>query len=175
MLIRSIIYLITTLFLVVLVSIANTRLGWSVDLAWMIVVALVFAYPPELAPIAGLTFGLILDGLTGSIGFYTIAYGGFGAFLMFLKRVFYLDGFIPAWIVAVVGCEVFWLVIVLFSRAVNMIGGATRSVGLLSPFILTTLILFPVVFWITNRILSRQSESRRGYHYGTTRRIIDRL
>ncbi len=175
MLVRSVTYLLASLVLVVLVSIANTRLGWSVDFAWMVIVALAFARPPELGPIAGLTFGLILDGLTGSLGFYTISYGGFGAMLMLLRRGFYFEGFLPAWVMAVIGCEVFWLFLVLFSRALNLIGGATRSVGLLSPFLITTLVFFPFIYWITKRILPSKSEKSGAYHYGTTRRVIDRL
>ncbi len=174
MVIRSIIYLAIGLGLVVLACIANAKLGWSVDIAWLLVAAAAFAHPAELAPIAGLTFGLVLDGLSGSMGVYTISYAGLGAVLMATRKVFYLEGLVPGWLLALVGAEALWLFFGAFARAINVLGGATRTPGFFSPFLLSVLIGYPVVHAVTRWVLPRPKEVRRIAHYGTTTRIIDK-
>ncbi len=174
MFIRASLYVGIGLMLVVLTGIINTKLGWSIDLAWIIIVALAFAYPAELAPIAGLVFGLVLDGLTGSMGFYTISYSVFGVIFALIRRVFFLEGLVPAWILAVIGAEALWLFFGLFSRALLLIGVAIKFPGLLSPFLLATLIGFPFVYWITKKMLPKPDEMLKGHHFGATTRIIDR-
>ncbi len=174
MLVRSVIYLSVGLVLVVLASILNTRLGWNVDAAWLLVIAAAFAYPSEVAPIAGFACGIILDALTGTVGFYTISYGGFGAIVMLLRRTFYLDGLLPAWIIALVGAEALWLFLGVFARAVTLLGGSARIPPPLSPFLASTLIVFPFAYLFAKLLLRKPEEPGRVRSYGATTRIIDR-
>jgi len=174
MIIRATSWLAIGVILVVLSGIAGTRLDWSIDFAWLFVAALAFCNPPELAPIAGLIFGLILDGLTGTLGFYTISYGGFGVVLLVLRRAFYLNGFVPGWILAVAGAELLWLFLILLSHAISMLGGSPRVVGYVSPFLLATLIGYPLVYWVSAKLLAVPVEPGRRDNYGITTRVIDK-
>jgi len=176
MILRSAIYISTGILIIVLVGIINTRYGLSIDPAWVLITAAAFAYPAEIAPISGLLFGLVLDALSGTFGFYTISYGGFGALLMLLRRVFYLRGFFVAWVICLIGAELLWLFFGVFVRAVNMLGGSATVPGLVSPFILWTVpIGFPIAWLFAQKVLKRSDEKDGGYHYGATVRIIDKI
>ena len=175
MVIRSAIYIGAGILLVVLIGIVNTRFGTHLDPAWVLVCAAAFAWPAELSPISGIIFGLILDALTGTFGFYTISYGGFGAILMALRRFFYLRGFILAWVVCLIGAELLWLFFGVFARAINMLGGNASVPGYISPFILWTVpVGFPLAWLFAQALLKPKEEQSGGYHYGATVRIIDK-
>jgi hypothetical protein len=165
-LIRSIISLVVGLILVMLFDIASARLGWRVDFAWLLVVATAFAWPVEIAPLAGVLFGLTRDGLSGDTALiYTISYGGFGVIVLLIRRGFFLRGFISGWIVAIIGTELLWLFIDLFSQAINLLGGASRTPGWLSPFIVSTLILYPLVYLSATLVFHSPAEPQRGIPY----------
>jgi hypothetical protein len=174
MFVRSTIYLIIGLVAALLAGMANTRLGWSIDLVWLIVVASCFSGVGELGPIAAVICGLMLDGLSGSGGVYTVSYAGFGTLILLIRRVFYLEGLIPAWILALIGAEILWLFFVAVARAILILGGAASPPAYISPFLLSTLIGFPFVYWITAWVLGISKETARSRHYGATTRIIDR-
>jgi len=174
MLVRSTIYLVIGLVAALLAGMANTKLGWSIDLVWLIVVASCFSKGGELGPIAAVIYGLILDGLSGSGGVYTVSYAGFGTLILLTRRVFYLEGLIPAWILAMIGAEAIWLFFGAVARAILILGGAAGPPGYISPFLLSTLIGFPFVHWITAWILGASKEIVRSRYYGSTTRIIGR-
>jgi hypothetical protein len=173
--VRVTVFLAVGLLLVILFDIAGTRLGLLVDIPWMLIVAAAFAWPVETAPIAGLLFGLVLDGLSGGGALvYTFSYGGFGLIALLVRRAFFLGGLVPAWIMAVVGAELLWLFFGLFSQAIIMVGGAARNPGWLSPFLLSTLILYPLVHVAAGWLLRKPGEAPRGVYYprvGKTIRI----
>lgn len=174
MFIRWITYVVVGLVLVLLSLIANTRFEWSIDLAWVLVVAAAFAWPVEIAPIAAIIFGLTMDGLSGSSGFYMVSYLAMAILIVLAKRVFYLEGFFPAWITAVVGAEILWLFFWISARGIQLIGGGVRQSGLVSPFILSTLLIFPFAFIIVRAVLIRPPEKSRSRHFGTAKRSIDK-
>jgi len=176
MILRSAIYIAAGILIVVLVGIVNTRFDTHIDPAWVLVVAAAFAYPAEIAPISGMVFGMVLDSMTGTFGLYTITYGGFGALLMILRRVFYLNGFMVAWIVSLLGAELLWLFFGLFARAINMLGGHANVPGLISPFLLYTILIgFPLAYFFAQSVLRRSEDKEGGFHYGTTTRVIDKI
>jgi hypothetical protein len=174
MLIRWFTYLAVGIFLVVLADIISARLGIRVDIAWLLVASAAFLYPAELAPIAGLTFGIVLDSLSGSIGVYSISYLGFGTIVVLFRKAFFLGGFIPAWILAVVGAEFLWLFFGAYARAIVLLGGAAQVPGFISPYLLSTLIGFPLVYWLSRFVLIRPVDKSRRAFYGATTRIIDK-
>lgn len=174
MLIRWITYIAVGLILVVTTEMANTRFGWSIDIAWILVAAAVFARPAGMAPVAGLIFGLVIDGLSGSTGFYAVSYMAIAVLMLFIRRVAYLDNFLAAWIVAVAGVEILWLFFWIFARGIQLIGGAARSSGILSPFIFSTIILFPVIYLLARAVLLEPSEKPGASHFGSAVRPIDR-
>lgn len=152
-------------------GIFRIRYGLEIDFAWLLVVASAFACPLELAPYAGILFGLILDGLTGSsFLIYTISYGGFGILVSIIKRAFFLKGFIPGWIVAVVGSELLWLFMLLYGNAILFLGGSARPLGWLSPFLMSSFLFYPLCMLIANWILKQPADtSHEGYFSGTSR------
>jgi hypothetical protein len=163
-LIRSIIYLCVGLILVMLFDITDARLGWHIDMAWLLLVAAAFGLPVELAPLGGILFGLTRDGLSGDVSLiYTVSYGGFGLIVLLIRRGFFLRGFFPSWIIAVVGAEVLWLFMGFFSQAMLLLGVATRTPGWLSPFLLSTLIIYPVVYLAAMQLLRNPAEPQRAY------------
>jgi rod shape-determining protein MreD len=174
MFIRWITYIVVGLILVLLNLIANTRFGWSIDLAWILVAAAAFAWPVEVAPIAALTFGLVIDGLSGSSGFYTVSYLAMAMLLVFARRIFFLEGFFPAWIAAVLGAEILWLFFWIFARGIQMIGGGARPGGLISPFILSTVLIFPFVFLIARAVLRNPPEKSKSKYFSSAKRSINR-
>lgn len=174
MFIRWVTYIIVGLVLVILSLIANTRFGWSIDLAWILIVAAAFAWPVEVAPLAALIFGLVIDGLSGSSGFYTVSYLAMALLILLARKVFFINGFIPAWIIAVVGVEILWLFFWIFARGIQLIGGSVRPSGLVSPFILSTLLLFPFIFIAARSVLKKPPEKSRSGHFGMAKRSIDK-
>jgi len=174
MLVRSVIFTGAGLLLVVLSAIANTRLGWSIDMAWLLVASAAFAWPPEVSPLAGIVFGLVLDALSGTFGIYTLAYGGFGAVLLFLRKMFYLENFMAAWVISLAGCELLWLFLRMVAGAINKLGGAAKVPGIVSPFLIGVLIGFPVLLYFTRRLLKAPVDKGRRRHYGATTRVIDK-
>jgi cell shape-determining protein MreD len=161
------------LILVVLMEIADTRLGWPIDLAWLLVCASAFAWPVGVAPIAGLLFGLTLDGLSGSgVLIYAVSYGGFGLIILLMRKAFFLKGFIPGWIIAIAGAELLWLFMWVFALGIHLLGGASRSPGWLSPSLLSTAILYPVVYLGASRLLSRPAEPARKTYYSEPSKVI---
>ena len=174
MLIRWITYLAVGVVLVVLSDILATRLGVPIDIAWLLVASAAFLYHAELAPIAGLTFGIVLDGLSGSVGVYSVSYLGFGTIVVLFRKAFFLGGFIPAWILAIVGAELLWLFFGAYARAIILLGGAAQIPGFISPYLLSTLIGFPLVYWLSRFILVKPVDKSRRTFYGATTRIIDK-
>ncbi len=174
MLIRWITYIAAGLILVVITGIGNTRFGWSIDFAWILVALAVFARPSGMAPVAGLIFGLVIDRLSGTTGFYAVSYMAIAVLMIFIRRVFYLDDFLAAWIVAVAGAEILWLFFWIFAKGIQLIGGAARSSGILSPFIISTIILFPLVYLLARAVLFEPSEKPGSSQFSSAVLPIDR-
>ena len=172
-LLRAIIYLVVGLLFVIASEIADVRLGWPLDLAWLLIAAAAFAWPVEVAPLAGILFGLILDSLSGTgTLIYAVSYGGFGLIILLVRRAFYLGGFIPGWIVAIVGAELLWLFMGVFSQGIILVGGAARSPGWLSPFLLSTAILYPLFYFAATRFLRHPVEAPRKTWYASPTRVL---
>lgn len=172
-LLRAIIYLVAGLVLVIVSEIVDARLGWSLDLAWLLIAAAAFAWPVEVAPLAGILFGLILDSLSGTgTLIYALSYGGFGLIMLLVRRAFYLGGIIPGWIMAVVGAELLWLFMGVFSQGIILLGGAARSPGWLSPFLLSTAVLYPLAYWVATRLLRHPVEAPRKTWYASPTRVL---
>jgi hypothetical protein len=173
--IRTVVFLAFGLLLVVLCEILNARLGWSIDLAWVLVVSAAFLWPSEAAPIGGLLFGLVLDGLTGAGSLvYAVSYGGMGLLILLVRRAFYLKGFVASWITALVGAEFLWLLIGLFSQANVLLGGAARFSGWFSPFAISSAVLYPIIYFGASRLLRQPSEPPRTTYYVTSSRNVVR-
>ena len=165
-LLRSIVFLGVGLVLVIFFDIAGVRLAWHIDLAWLLVVAAAFAWPDDVAPLAGVLFGLTRDGLSGdSALMYAISYGGFGLIVLLIRRAFFLRGFFSSWIVAVAGAELLWLFIGAFSQALILLGSATRTPGWFSPFLPAAFFLYPPIYLLTIRFLRPPIEPQRGLPY----------
>jgi hypothetical protein len=170
--IRVLIYLASGVLLMLLNEITNTRLGWSMDIAWLIIVSAAFAWPSEMGPISGMLFGLTLDGLSGAGSLvYTITYGGMGLLVLLIRKAFYLKGFVASWIVAVLGAEILWLLLGVFSQANVLLGGNARFPGWFSPFIFSSVFIYPVVYLGVTRLLRQPVEQPRATYYSTSKVI----
>ncbi len=157
-----IIYVFLGLVLTVLGGVAYTRLGWPMDVGWIMIAAGAFVFAPEVILLQGLLYGLTLDGLTGGGSLmYTFAYTGFGAGLAYGRRPFFLRGLIPGWLLALVGAELLWLFLGGYCRAIVLFGGAVRPPGWLSPFLISVLIGYPFAYGLARLLLPRRSEPSR--------------
>jgi len=148
--VRIFVYGLVGLVFTILAHVFALRFGLNIDFAWVVIAVSVFCLPEYVAPVLGMVFGLVLDGLSGSgCLIYTVSYGCLGWFTVAVKRAFYLKGFIAGWILAVIGAELLWLFIAFYSQVVALLGGTIRPPTLVSPFLLSTLVLFPGIYILT--------------------------
>jgi hypothetical protein len=169
---RAALYIILGLALVIIIEIANTRLGWRIDIAWLFIAAAAFAYPPEIAAMAGVVYGVALDALSGNGALvYTLSYGGFGTALVMVRKGLYLRGFLAGWILAVFGAEALWLFLGMCARAIALMGGPARPPGWLSPFVVSVAVGYPVIYCVARLILAPPTEASMTGAYGVETRV----
>ncbi|MFH1676868.1 MAG: hypothetical protein ABIC40_07570 [bacterium] len=173
MLIRGFIFIVVGLLAILIGDVADVRLGWSLDLAWILIAASAFAYPPEIAPIAGIIFGLTLDSMSGNGSLiYTVSYGGFAAILIGARRVFFMKSFLTYWIASIVGGEALWLFMGMYVRAINLMGGTARVPGWVSPYLPEIVVGFPIAYFLVGLILREPKGSGKEGRLYAARKVI---
>lgn len=169
---RATLYIVVGLVLVLIAGIVDARLGWRIDIAWLFIVAAAFAYPPEVACVAGVVYGVTLDALSGNGALvYTLSYGGFGTALMMIRKGFYLRGLLAGWILAVIGAELLWVFLAMYAQAIALLGGPTRPPGWFSPFLLSVLIGYPFAHVLARKMLFPPTEASLTGTYGVQTRV----
>jgi len=149
----------------------NTSLDWGVDFAWLLIAASAFAYPAEIGALAGVLFGLMLDGMSGGgTLIYTLSYGSMGSAIVILRKTFYLEGLVMGWVAAILGSEILWLFFRLLTKVLILFGYPVRMVGWISPFLLSIVIGYPVVWYLTSMILRKPVEAQRGSGFSLSSR-----
>jgi len=166
------IYAILALVFTTLSGVIGARFGWRIDAAWVMISAAAFVLNPELTLLLGIVLGLMLDGLSGN-GFYiyTISYGGFSALLAYGRRPFYIEGFFPGWIIALIGAQILWLFMGGFARLIVLIEGAARISGWISPFLLSVLIGYPVAYRIALMLKASPGDKIPSRHHRFVRTV----